>query len=321
MEELIRYYVSSLTISTLSLRKKSILVDKPWIFREDGGGLQKVIFKRDNRLIISKNGNVIEGSWEYFIEANSLLIANDNGKILLNEEFVDPNILILKKDGSSNDYVVLVDENVISIDEIPKYLNMLKCKRHNILEVELHNGLILQVYDAINKNLHNTIRGQRVDSINVDFIPIDLPDGMYLTKDESVTFYISNKIVQRVVSNSIIELRDGGTFEIQDGDNLSILENIGRSVTIKGQLAADIRLVDARNYIYELSGSKISKILMVVDHEMSDGTKIKIEKKFLTRLSKGDKIVYSNSVYPLPDGKYKIKGFWGRVNVKDCVIV
>ena len=321
MKELIRYYVNTLTISTFSLRKKSILVDKPWVFKDDKGDLQKVIFKRDNRLIISKNGNVSEGTWEYFIEANSLFIAFDKDKILLNEQFVDPNILILKKDGSNNDYIVLVNENVISIGEIPRYLNTLKCKRHNISEVELHNGLILQVYDFVNKNLHNINCGRRVDSINVDFIPVDMSDGMYLTKDENVTFYISNKIIQKVVSNSIIELRDGGTFEIQDGNSLFILENIGRNVTIKGQLVADVRLVDTRNYIYELSESKISRILMIVDHEMSDGTKIKIEKKFLTRLSKGDKIVFSNSVYPLPDGKYKIKGIWGRVNVKNCVIV
>ena len=64
MNPLISYPINSLKQFTLSLKKKSLLVDKPWTLIDDKGTIQKFIFKKDNGLIMSKNGKVTEGSWE-----------------------------------------------------------------------------------------------------------------------------------------------------------------------------------------------------------------------------------------------------------------
>lgn len=68
MNEIIGYYIKTLSNRTLSLRIKGILVDKPWAIIDNDGEIQKFIFKRDNKLILSKNGKAKEGHWDYFPE-------------------------------------------------------------------------------------------------------------------------------------------------------------------------------------------------------------------------------------------------------------
>ncbi len=57
-----------------SLDKISILLDKPWAIIDEEFEMQKLIFKKNKELILSKNGEAIVGKWDYFPEAKSLLI-------------------------------------------------------------------------------------------------------------------------------------------------------------------------------------------------------------------------------------------------------
>jgi hypothetical protein len=55
---------------------------------DDEFEMQKLIFKRDKELIMSKNGKVTIGKWDYFAEAKSLLIDRGFDKLLCNEAFI-----------------------------------------------------------------------------------------------------------------------------------------------------------------------------------------------------------------------------------------
>src|SRR5690554_439305 len=96
MNEILRYFTNSLSNKTLSLKKKGVLIEKPWTLIDDDGEIQKLIFKRDKGLILSKNGVVSEGNWDYYPEARALLIDRQTDKLLLKEQFIDNNVLILK---------------------------------------------------------------------------------------------------------------------------------------------------------------------------------------------------------------------------------
>jgi len=82
-----------------SLNKKAILINKPWAIVDSDGEIQKIIFKKNKELILSKNGQVTEGKWDYFPEAKSLLIDRGTDKILCNEAYIDEAVLIMKLDG------------------------------------------------------------------------------------------------------------------------------------------------------------------------------------------------------------------------------
>ena len=127
-----------------SLDKQSILIDKPWALIDDEFEMQRLIFKKDGGLILSKNGKVTEGSWEYLPTANSLLIDRGNDKILCNEEFVDDGVLILKLDGTDNRFFALANENMVPDLNVERYLSDMRNKKLNIAKDELITGKIIE---------------------------------------------------------------------------------------------------------------------------------------------------------------------------------
>ncbi len=67
------------------------------------------IFRSNNELLISQNGKVEKGKWEY-LGNNSLLIDKKDESYLFRHGFFDDTVLALKIDGKE-EYAFLVNEN------------------------------------------------------------------------------------------------------------------------------------------------------------------------------------------------------------------
>jgi hypothetical protein len=119
-----------------SLDKISILIDKPWAVIDVELEMQKLIFKKDKSLIMSKNGKVTKGTWDYLPEANSIIIDRINDQILCNAAFIDDVVLILKLDGTSNDFFALANENKLQDLNIIGYFNDILYKQERLLETK-----------------------------------------------------------------------------------------------------------------------------------------------------------------------------------------
>jgi hypothetical protein len=74
MKATMKYFLSNIASKNQNLAVKKILVDKPWALIDSDGEIQKLIFKNDNGLILSKNGKVVTGTWEYFPNSRTLLV-------------------------------------------------------------------------------------------------------------------------------------------------------------------------------------------------------------------------------------------------------
>lgn len=128
-----------------SLDKTSILIDKPWAMIDEEFEIQKLIFKKNKELVLSKNGQVQMGKWDYFPEAKSLLIDRGADKILCNEAFIDSGVMILRLDGTDNRFFMLANENIVPDLDAIKYLNKLRYQRLKIVEIRLIDGKILEI--------------------------------------------------------------------------------------------------------------------------------------------------------------------------------
>src|SRR5690606_22744832 len=74
-------------------------VDKYWILLNEEDNTKLVyIFRGNNELLISLNGIVNKGKWEY-LGKDSLLIEKENQTFLFRHGFLDDNIFVLKVDG------------------------------------------------------------------------------------------------------------------------------------------------------------------------------------------------------------------------------
>jgi len=113
MNTILKYYVKQLSSFSKSLEKKALFVDKPWAMIDEEFEMQKLIFKNNQELIMSKNGKVQMGRWEYLAEARCLLIDRGKDKILCQEGFIEEGVLILKLDGTEGRFFALANENII----------------------------------------------------------------------------------------------------------------------------------------------------------------------------------------------------------------
>ena len=88
----------------------SLLTNQHWVVLDELTKAKNVyIFRSNNELLISSNGKVEKGKWEY-LGNNSLLIDRKEDSFLFKHGFFDENVMALKIDGKE-EYAILVNEN------------------------------------------------------------------------------------------------------------------------------------------------------------------------------------------------------------------
>jgi hypothetical protein len=187
------------------LDKKEIFIEKPWVIVDYDLNQQKYIFKRDGDLIMSLNGQVSIGKWEYLSAAKCLLIDRVQDKILLNQNFIDPAVMILKKDGFYDENLILVNEILLPDLNVAGYLKQLYYKKNEIHITQLINGDYLEIVDYSKTYFLNsrvTIEGEPV------------PDGKLELKEPAKKFLIKeSKIVK--VFDMVSYKTDKGLIQIE----------------------------------------------------------------------------------------------------------
>ena len=111
----------------------TILTNQNWVVIDEETD-RKVVYifrEKGNQLLISGNGKIEKGTWEY-LGNNSILIDRQDGSFLFKHGFIDDYILALKIDGK-DEYVLLVNEIKFEerINSIPSVLDFLEKKYLN----------------------------------------------------------------------------------------------------------------------------------------------------------------------------------------------
>ena len=104
----------------------TLLTNQHWVVLDELTKAKNVyIFRSNNELLISSNGKVEKGKWEY-LGNNSLLIDRKDDSFLFKHGFFDENVMALKIDGKE-EYAILVNENrfdgeLNSVDKVTEFL-------------------------------------------------------------------------------------------------------------------------------------------------------------------------------------------------------
>lgn len=208
--------VSELRNYSTTLDKTSILIDKPWALIDDELEIQKLIFKKNKELLLSKNGQVQIGKWDYFPEAKSLLIDRNTDKILCNEAFIDKGVIILKLDGTENKFFMLANENIVPDLDAKKYLKQLRNQKLRIAETPLSNGTILEIHRDENQNKN----AQVGNLVSVDSEIID--NGKYQLAEKNKFIEIFNGRVFKILTETSYINPDKQEILIHQQDNWNI---------------------------------------------------------------------------------------------------
>ncbi|MEW5677380.1 hypothetical protein ABGT15_13800 [Flavobacterium enshiense] len=199
MKSYINNIIPRLNKFSKTLEKKELFVDKSWVLIDDKNNLQKYIFRRNGELIMSLNGSVKIGKWEYIIEANSLLIDRIEDKILLNHSFIDSAVMILKKDGTENNLIVLANDKIIVDLDVPKYLKELYRSKNNVSIVILKSGIELELLnsDVVVIGCKVTIDGNNIEN------------NIFENENSIFKYIVKNSYVEKIIEKKTYNTKAG----------------------------------------------------------------------------------------------------------------
>jgi hypothetical protein len=160
----LKHYVEKLSRFSNKLDNLNILTEQPWITKlNDDNDRCVYIFRKENKeLLISLNGAVEKGKWDYIPSMNSLIIERKTGTTLYKKGFFDDSVMILQIDGT-DDFQLFANENRIesTLDKLLektefKYLNNSKPIKENLIK---RNTIITKkLKDGNNLEIHCTIK-------------------------------------------------------------------------------------------------------------------------------------------------------------------
>lgn len=127
----------------------TVLLNKHWVILDEESSNKSVFIFREkgNQLLISKDGKIEKGNWEY-LGNNSLLIDRKDGSYLFKHGFIDDYVLALKVDGKE-EYALLVNEQwfedqLKSLDKILTFLNQKYIQHKKKHTITIPNKTIIQ---------------------------------------------------------------------------------------------------------------------------------------------------------------------------------
>lgn len=173
-----------------SIQKQSMYTNKPWVLIDNDLEVQKMIFKNNNELILSKNGKVQVGYWELLVGTKSILIDRGSDKLLLNEVFLNDDLMILKLDGTKLNFFVFANENTVSDLDVKAYFERLIFKQLNSIKIILSDKRVLKMYYSDSDDYFYKEKQVRIDNQEV-------VNGIYFTTDRMV-FFINNSRISKV---------------------------------------------------------------------------------------------------------------------------
>lgn len=323
MKDYLNYYVNKFSNSSKSLKKKSILVNKPWVLIDENGDVQKYIFKDDKTLILSKNGEVIKGTWDYFPEANSLLIDTDHKKLLLNEKYIDENVLILKTDGVENGLFSLANNNNLPDCNFQKYFIELEIKEAGLSEdyFELQGGSYLYTtYGA--KDVLSYGDKVIVLSENNEHLPVN--NTTYYSMDFRRFWMIENGSIKK--HGGLYKLTSINNYDYHIVDAPPYVNNrfkisIGKKMLFEGNNIKETIIIRSKdNTLFYVKDSIIKDVKFIKEYQFKSGLNVYLLQNN-EKVSKGDQL-FLEVTSVIPDGTYKLKGkMFSKIKFINGVVV
>ena len=310
MKQYLKSIVNDLKQFSNTLDKKSLLLNKPWALIDSDLGIQKIIFKSDKEMVLSRDGNATKGKWEYLSEAKSLLLDRGADIILCKEEYIDESVLILRKDGTKDGYIILANENNLPSLDAYRYLTELSFQKSGTMYIELNDKRFISVkrnyYEQIGTGSEVKIDGQ---SIN---------DGEYESKGGMKTYVIINGKISRIINFSLLEGENGEkyltdtttTTGLRTGDRIF---QKNKTIVDEGTFTITREKIKMRIKITE---GKICEIQYIKEYKLNSNDTCKLYCQNYYKIEKGD-VVLINDI-PAIKSKFEIDEF--KIKASDGLV-
>ena len=115
----------------------TLLTSKHWVILNETTQIKSTyIFRNNKELIVSENGIVIHGTWDY-LGFNKILLRFNNNSFLFQHGFLENDILALQLDGR-NEYAFFINEGRSDLNTLKKIDSHLN--RKYLSSQQIQNG-------------------------------------------------------------------------------------------------------------------------------------------------------------------------------------
>jgi len=201
-------YLQSL-VQRLKQHSKSLadtagFIEIPWAFIDDTGTRVTYIFRRQGDILVSRQGDVTRGNWEYLPQIQSLLIQAQGKAHIYNQALLlDSSIMVLRKDDTEELFALANPAKIADLD-ILGYLESFEQKaikspgkKGSSKVFETKDGrkirLINEVSDSGSFALGNTALDENSELV--------LSDGLYELKDPDYIIEVKGGKILHVREN------------------------------------------------------------------------------------------------------------------------
>jgi hypothetical protein len=201
----------------------TLLTNQHWVVIDELNNSKFVyIFRSNFELLISQNGKVEKGKWEY-LGNNSLLIERKDDSYLFRHGFFDANILALKVDGRE-EYAFLVNENkyggdLNSIEKVLYFLESTYLKMMPHIQLQPQASITNKPDNSHNLELDKVLKP--IENINWKYGYVDSAENLIINHMYDRAYDFSEELA--LVYNTINEIDYYG-FINEKGDEVISLE-------------------------------------------------------------------------------------------------
>ena len=180
----------------------STFADIPWAFMDDDGHKVTYIFRRNNELLVSKQGEVVTGKWEYLPVMQSLLIEHEGRKRMYNQGFLNEAIMLLKKDGTDEIFPLGNLQKLPALD-IERYIE-------GFLVPTIEKGQVGNAAPS-NEGIQKLTDGRQITILKKSGATT------FYDKGNEIRRFENGQVASNTISNGCYRLVDGNEIDITNG--------------------------------------------------------------------------------------------------------
>lgn len=206
MTEQLRNIIKKIERGRKHTQKGMLFKNILWTAIDTDLDIQRMIFKDNGELIVTKDGNASTGTWEYFPDSFTFLINQNDTSELYVEVYLDESVLVLKKDSSASSFLLFSNPINIEHNDILGYLEAKFRSLNNVVVYTLPNGGVLEI---VNSNGSIYRDAGRIVTLNGE----KLEDGFYIINKSTKLLIKESRIVDVYELAKVGEYK-GKVFEV-----------------------------------------------------------------------------------------------------------
>lgn len=299
---ILKYYFQKLKESNTEIKNITKIINKTW-FQFDNTGIQKKwFFKSTNRLSISVNGIISDGTYEFV--NGYLIIRIGSEKLLFNKSYFEKDVLVLEKDSINAETFVFFNEKNLNREDFIALIANYRKKTLNIKELKLLDNTIVEVIDG---NSKFNIEGKKV------LINNEQTELKELETEEELIVLNDSIITNRFFKGEYVFNKKNKVTILQKYNNISSGDFV---YNYNGKLEDDFYKVGAIKGV-RIENNKVVRVYSISKLKTIFGKQAEYWHKFKNSYSSGDILfllggIASNGYYMLDNFKIvKVKN--GRI--------